>query len=251
MRGQELGVREIARRIDRSPATVSRELRRNVRRMTAATTVTWRMAGRGSVPTGRGRAKLNLDVELREVVQATFELEWSPEQIAAHLRKAFPDRPQWHIGHETVYRALYLGGQGGLNRQLTRRLRTGRPLRKRCRRADERRSRFVPPARRINPVRPPWTVVSEWAIEKVTSSSDRRADPRSARSSIAPAAICAWSTCPAVTVRRTCGLRSVPCSTNCPSSIDRAGATRRPGSPSGPRPRWPWRRCRARRSGSS
>jgi hypothetical protein len=35
--------------------------------MTAVATVTWRMAGRGSVPTAR-RAKLNLDVELREVV---------------------------------------------------------------------------------------------------------------------------------------------------------------------------------------
>src|SRR5688572_19117078 len=31
LRGQGLGVREIARRLDRSPATISRELRRNVR----------------------------------------------------------------------------------------------------------------------------------------------------------------------------------------------------------------------------
>jgi transposase, IS30 family len=136
--------------IDRSPATVSRELRRNVRPYDSTYD--------GDLAHGRARqrahrtrrAKLNLDVELRELVQTKLELEWSPEQIAAHLREAFPDRPQWHICHETIYRALYLGGQGGLNRQLTRRLRTGRPLRKRRRRADERRSRFIAPARLIN-----------------------------------------------------------------------------------------------------
>jgi hypothetical protein len=43
-----------------------------------------------------------------------------------------------HVCHETIYQALYHGGKGGLNRQLTRRLRTGRPLRKRRRRADRR-----------------------------------------------------------------------------------------------------------------
>jgi len=151
LRGQDLGVREIARRIDRSPATVSRELHRNVRPHDSAGYDGDLAHGRARQRAHRPRrAKLNLDAELREVVQTKLELEWSPEQIAAHLREAFPDRPQWHICHETIYRALYLGGQGGLNRQLTRRLRTGRPLRKRRRRADERRSRFIAPARLIN-----------------------------------------------------------------------------------------------------
>jgi len=79
-------------------------------------------------------------------VQAKLELEWSPQQVAAHLRVAYPDRPDWHVCHETIYQALYHGGRGGLSRQLTRRLRTGRPLRKRRRRADQRRIRFVAPA---------------------------------------------------------------------------------------------------------
>jgi IS30 family transposase len=73
-------------------------------------------------------------------------LEWSPQQIAAHLRVAYPDRPDWHLCHESIYQALYQGGEGGLSRQLTRPLRTGRPLRKRRRRPDTRRVRFVAPA---------------------------------------------------------------------------------------------------------
>lgn len=62
-------------------------------------------------------------------------------------RRAPVDRvsgsPSWHVCHETIYQALYRGSRGGLSRTLTKRLRTGRPLRKRRRRPDERRTRFV------------------------------------------------------------------------------------------------------------
>jgi IS30 family transposase len=91
-----------------------------------------------------------VDAELRGVVQTKLELDWSPEQIAQHLREAYPDRPRWHVCHETIYQALYHGGKGGLSRQLTRRLRTGRPLRKRRRRADQRAVRFIAPAMLID-----------------------------------------------------------------------------------------------------
>jgi IS30 family transposase len=68
-------------------------------------------------------------------------------QRIATLRRQNPDRP-WHVCHETLYQALYQAlyqGKGGLSRQLTRRLRTGRSLRKRRRRADARRARFLTP----------------------------------------------------------------------------------------------------------
>jgi transposase, IS30 family len=78
-------------------------------------------------------------------IQAKLELEWSPEQIAAWLRTAYPERPRWHLCHETIYQALQRG-EGGLNRQLTKQLRTGRPLRKRRRRANERTPRLIAPA---------------------------------------------------------------------------------------------------------
>ncbi|MER6695249.1 IS30 family transposase [Streptomyces minutiscleroticus] len=92
------------------------------------------------------RVKLAADPELRAEVQAKLALEWSPEQIAAHLRALWPDRPERHLCHETIYRALYQGARGGLSRTLTRKLRTGRPLRKKRRRSDQRTARFVAPA---------------------------------------------------------------------------------------------------------
>jgi len=150
LRRDGLGVREIAEQLGRSPSTISRELRRN--------TAEHDRGYDGDLAHARARERLRrprrgrllIDQQLRELVEAKLELEWSPEQIAAWLRVAFPDQPQWHVCHETIYQALYLGGRGGLRRQLTKRLRTGRPLRKRRRRADRRQTRFVTPGRLID-----------------------------------------------------------------------------------------------------
>lgn len=150
LRRDGLGVRQIAHELGRSPLTISRELRRN--------TAPHDYCYDGDLAHARARERLRrprrgrllTDCELRALVQAKLELEWSPEQIAAWLRLTHLDRPGWHICHETIYQALYLGGRGGLARQLTRRLRTGRPLRKRRRRASQRQTRFVTPGRLID-----------------------------------------------------------------------------------------------------
>lgn len=78
-------------------------------------------------------ALLAHDDGLRAVVQEKLGLEWSPEQISARLRLEHPGHPGWHICHETIYQALYNPARGGLSRELTKKLRTGRPLRKRRR----------------------------------------------------------------------------------------------------------------------
>jgi IS30 family transposase len=88
--------------------------------------------------------------ELRRIVQGKLECEWSPAQIAAHLREAYPERSEWHLCHETIYQALYHGGKGGLSRTLTKKLRTGRPLRKRRRSPAARTPRFVAAGRLID-----------------------------------------------------------------------------------------------------
>jgi IS30 family transposase len=146
MRREGLGIREIARVIGRAASTVSRELHRN--------TLDHERGYDGDLAHARARerarrprrSRLFADRGLRAVVQEKLELEWSPEQIAAYLRITFPDQSTWDVCHETIYQALYQGKSGGLSRQLTRRLRTGRPLRKRRRRSDERQARFVAPA---------------------------------------------------------------------------------------------------------
>ena len=163
LKAQGLGVREIARRLDRSPSTISRELRRNVATRSGqlryrASIAQWKAerAARRPKP-----AKLADNDRLREYVEdrlsgviehqdgapipgpevrfigrrhgprkdRRWAKAWSPEQISNRLRVDFPDDESMRISHEAIYQALYVQGRGALKRELVACLRTGRALR--------------------------------------------------------------------------------------------------------------------------
>jgi IS30 family transposase len=147
LRERGLGVREIARRIGRAPSTVSRELLRNMKPHDKNVYDADLAHARARDKARRERVGMLVrNPELRGLVKTKLEDTWSPQQIASWLRTEHPERREWHICHETIYQALYLGRKGGLSRTLTAKLRTGRPLRKRRRRASERTTRFLAPA---------------------------------------------------------------------------------------------------------
>lgn len=140
------GVREIGRRIGRSPATVSRELARPHREVGRPGCPQGRSAGGFYQPEAchqaamlaraRPRAsKLSGNPELRQWVQDQLDERSSPEQIAGRLPVEFPDREEMRISHEAIYRAIYVVPRGELRGQLRRELRahlrTGRTIRKR------------------------------------------------------------------------------------------------------------------------
>lgn len=173
------GVREIARRLDRAPSTISRELRRN------AATRAGRLEYRAGVAQWKAEraarrpkvAKLATNERLREYVQERlagtvtgfdgaplagpktrwigrrhgrrqdrrWAMAWSPEQIANRLRIDFPDDESMRISHEAVYQALYVQGRGALARELVACLRTGRALRVPRARTRGRGKKFVSP----------------------------------------------------------------------------------------------------------
>jgi IS30 family transposase len=169
---QRLPMREIARRLGRAPSTISRELRRNSARHDVGGYDGDLAHSRARERVERPRGgRLKSEPGLREAIQAKLELEWSPEQIAAWLRTEHPDRPRWHVCHETIYQALYNRRRSGLSRQLTQKLRTGRPLRKPHRRAHARTPRFIAPALLIDH-RPPEATnrsrVGDWEGDLIT-----------------------------------------------------------------------------------
>ena len=137
-RGKE-SVREIARRLGRSPSTISRELRRNADKVFFYRATTAHARARAARPK---TAKLNSNKPLRLEVEKRLEKKDSPVQIAGRLRKDFPNNPEMWVSHETIYQSLYLESRGGLKRELVKNLRTGRTLRKPQRRPDERRGRI-------------------------------------------------------------------------------------------------------------
>jgi IS30 family transposase len=164
LKAQGIGVRETARRLARSPSTISRELRRN------AATRGNKLEYRASVAQWKAElvaqrpktAKLAGDERLREYVQQRLagQLQradgtpvagpaagswkgrnkprrqdrrwvssWSPQQISERLKIEFPDDLSMRISHEAIYQALYVQGRGALRRELVACLRSGRALR--------------------------------------------------------------------------------------------------------------------------
>jgi IS30 family transposase len=179
LRAQRLGVREIARRLGRSPSTISRELRRNAATRGGkleyrATVAQWKADRAARRPK---TAKLAENDRLRQYVQdrlagtikhpdgtqvpgpdvgwigrrhgrrqdRRWATAWSPEQIANRLPLDFPDDESMRISHEAIYQALYVQGRGALRRELTACLRTGRALRVPRARTRGRGKRFVTP----------------------------------------------------------------------------------------------------------
>jgi IS30 family transposase len=137
LKAQGAGVRETARRLGRSPSTISRELRRN------AATRGGRLEYRASVAQWKAdlvarrpkTAKLVADDRLREYVQKRLSGEvclpdgtavtgpatgpwkgrnkphrqdrqwvtgWSPQQISERLKLEFADDPGMRISHEAI-----------------------------------------------------------------------------------------------------------------------------------------------------
>jgi len=179
LRAQGHGVREIARCLGRSPSTVSRELRRNAAtrggmldyRATVAQWKAERAAKRPKV------AKLVQNDRLQAYVQSRLAgvvtdsegrpipgpnvpwrgrrhgrradrrwgTSWSPEQISRRLRVDFPDDETMRLSHEAIYQALYVQGRGGLRRELSACLRSGRALRVPRARSRRRGKHFISP----------------------------------------------------------------------------------------------------------
>ena len=163
LRAQGVGVREVARRLGRSPSTISRELRRN------AATRGGKLEYRASVAQWKAElmarrpktAKLAANEDLCEYVQERlagdvrrpdgavtgprtarwngrnkprrqdrrWATAWSPAQIANRVKIDFPDDESMRISHEAIYQSLYVQGRGALKRELVACLRTGRALR--------------------------------------------------------------------------------------------------------------------------
>ena len=121
-------IRCIARRLERAPSTVSREVNRNGgRRGYRALRAEQAARQRAKRPKP---AKLAADPLLELLVADKLAHKWSPEQIAGWLARTYPGRSEMQVSHETIYRSLFVQSRGDLRRELTRHLRTGRSVRR-------------------------------------------------------------------------------------------------------------------------
>jgi IS30 family transposase len=57
-------------------------------------------------------------------------LNWSPEQIAGWLKRAYPREEHNQVSHETIYRSLFVQARGVLKKELMQYLRSKRTMRR-------------------------------------------------------------------------------------------------------------------------
>lgn len=135
--------REIARALQRSPSTISRELRRNGWRPEHERTAMGRptiAGGYNAVRAGqrasrlrrkpRRERKLRRQGALWPEVRQYLERGFSPEQVAAQLKRVHPGEPALNVSHETIYHAIYAAPRGALRRELVSLLRQAHGARK-------------------------------------------------------------------------------------------------------------------------
>ncbi|HYI60522.1 MAG TPA: IS30 family transposase [Acidimicrobiales bacterium] len=121
-------MRKIAVRLGRSPSTISREIARNKGcaryRAIDAQDRAWYRAKRPKP------CRLDQNPVLADFVRDRLVEDWSPQQIAGFLAVMHPDDPEMRVSHETIYKTLFIQARGVLARDLTKHLRTHRPIRK-------------------------------------------------------------------------------------------------------------------------
>ena len=124
----KLSMRTIAVQLGRSPSTISREIDRNGGaadyRATQADQSAWDRAHRPKP------CKLAGNRLLSRTVATKLQLEWSPEQIAGWLKRAYPGDERNQVSHETIYRSLFVQARGVLKKELVQYLRRERAIRR-------------------------------------------------------------------------------------------------------------------------
>ena len=120
-------LRAIARTLHRSPSTISREVHRNgglarYRALDAAVMAT-KLARRPKP------CLLATHPVLRGLVARKLSQEWSPQQIASWLKRAYAGEDHMRVSHETIYRTLFIQTRGLFRKELRQHLRTKRLFR--------------------------------------------------------------------------------------------------------------------------
>jgi len=120
---------EIARRLGRHRCSIGREIHLNGGRVAYRASQSHdradRAARRPRPPWTQRRAWLWAEGQAR-----LRSKKWSPEQIAASLRREHPGEPEWWVSHEAIYQAIFVQAKPELRKELAACLRSGRARRR-------------------------------------------------------------------------------------------------------------------------
>ena len=142
MTQQGSSMRAMVHMLGRLASSISREVGRNAASPALHASYTTQLHCAEHRQAGRAACKLDTHSVSWGVVRKLPEREWSPQQIAATLKRVFPHEPEQHVSLATSYTAIDAQPRGELRRHLIACLRHGRSTRMPRSRSADRRGRI-------------------------------------------------------------------------------------------------------------
>src|SRR3989344_1730688 len=101
---QKRSIRDMARELNRSPSSISRELEKNFHKEHRRYTPRLAHDRAKTIRHQRNKKPRLRNDFTRQYVEAKLQLRWSPEQIAGRLKL---DHPAYYVSHEAIYQYIY------------------------------------------------------------------------------------------------------------------------------------------------
>lgn len=108
----------IARNLNRTTSTVSREIYRN-----------GGLSKYRTVAADKRVCKLNDNIRLCTIVSDKLTGKWTPDPVVGWLKQTGPEASTMHISHETLYKVMFIQLHSALKKELLRHLRAQRVMR--------------------------------------------------------------------------------------------------------------------------
>jgi IS30 family transposase len=116
-------MRAIAREINRSASTITREIKRNSGKSGYRAFSASQRAKTTATSRRKGKSKIVQLEQLRRFVLEKLREEWSPEEISTRVKKEYARDMTMQISHEAIYQYIYVLPRGALKQTLVKALR--------------------------------------------------------------------------------------------------------------------------------
>ena len=133
---QHKSIRQLARELNRSPSTISREIRRNKGKSGYRAFSASRRAKAAASSRKRGKRKIEKQEGLLSYVTEKLQREWSPQEISKRLKIEYAWDMNMQVSHEAIYQYIYVLPRGELKQLLIKGLRQERKHRRPQKRGD-------------------------------------------------------------------------------------------------------------------
>ena len=120
---QEKTLRAIAKEMNRSPSTISREIKRNSGKSSYRAFSASQRAKRAATSRRGGKSKIAQQEQLRRYVLQKLGEEWSPEEISKRVKIEYAGDMDMQVSHEAIYQYIYVLPRGELKQTLIKALR--------------------------------------------------------------------------------------------------------------------------------